>query len=230
MRLNQKLSTEGNIAKKNPPSFYIVSFLFFLKTIHQCFHHMISVSPFLPALFSSVVAVEMLVETTLGLDVVTVAGDVRSVDVGEGRGWTREEASRSTTVTARPASLSPSMHQYQPDWLGSTPWKRLKKETRWNLVPKGRNTVDCQIESWQQSLADLEQVPTATGPWLWRGGRQGRMQGDRRASEVGRPSPSCCSGTRPPRMLPPPGQQQQSGFQKVTFKMNFAQIFWLVTN
>ena len=72
---------------------------------------MISVSPFLPALFSSVVAVEMLVETTLGLDVVTVAGDVRSVDVGEGR----EEGSRSTTVTARPASLSPSMHQYQPD-------------------------------------------------------------------------------------------------------------------
>ena len=72
---------------------------------------MISVSPFLPALFSSVVAVEMLVETTLGLDVVTVAGDVRSVDVGEGRG----EASRSTTVTATPASLSPSMHQYQPD-------------------------------------------------------------------------------------------------------------------
>ena len=97
--------------KKNPPSFYIVSFLFFLKTIHQCFHHMIAVSPFLPALFSSVVAVEMLVETTLGLDVVTVAGDVRSVEAGEGR----EEASRSTTVTARPASLSPSMHQYQPD-------------------------------------------------------------------------------------------------------------------
>ena len=75
-------------------------------------HHIISALPFLPALLSSVVAVEMLAETTFGLGVVTAGGDVCSLDVGE----TREElSSGSMTVTARPASPSPSAHQYQPD-------------------------------------------------------------------------------------------------------------------
>ena len=39
-----------------------------------------SVLPFLPALLRSVVAVEMLVETTLVLGVVAAAGDVCSLD------------------------------------------------------------------------------------------------------------------------------------------------------
>ena len=35
---------------------------------------------------------------------------------------------------------------------------------RWDLVPVSRNTGDCQTESWRQSLADDDQVPTATEP------------------------------------------------------------------
>ena len=74
-----------------------------------------SVLPFLPILLISVVAVEMLVKTTLGLGVVAAAGDVCSLDGVGTTGRTRGEASGSTTVTARPDSLSPSTHQYQPD-------------------------------------------------------------------------------------------------------------------
>ena len=42
--------------------------------------HDLAVLPFLPALLRSVVAVQMLVETTLGLGVVAAAGDVCSLD------------------------------------------------------------------------------------------------------------------------------------------------------
>ena len=81
--------------------------MFTIKYLHQ----VTCVSPFLAVLLSSVAGGKMLVETTFGLSVVTAVREASSVDGG----GTREESSISTILTARPASLSPSTHQYHPD-------------------------------------------------------------------------------------------------------------------
>ena len=161
----------------------------------------------------------MLVETTFGLSVVTAVREASSVDGG----GTREESSISTILTARPASLSPSTHQYHPDWVGNTPWRTLNwietgESFGWDLVPISRNMVDCQTGSWQQSLAVVGQEPTATGRWSLPGGKQGRMPGDRRASAAVQQSPSCWHGTLLPRILPRP---DKTTMKKVTLALQF---------
>ena len=86
----------------------------------------IFILPFLPALPSLVVVVGTVVDITRA-NVVVADGE-------EGDGWGEttwragEKSSGSETATARPASPSPRTHQYQPDWLGSTPWGRPVSE------------------------------------------------------------------------------------------------------